>query len=98
MTERVLAVMGVVWLAGAGGCGNACDHPDEQEYSCEPVAPGTPNSCGGPTFDGMAYDQDKAFPKDCTVRLPMCVSAYPGYVQTCTCSDAFGSLMWVCPV
>lgn len=98
VTSLGLLTLITLWLAVASGCNNQCGHPDEPEYSCEPVAPGTPNSCGGPVFNDMKYDQDKAFPSGCSVSLPMCVEAFPNHVQTCECSPFEGGMNWVCPI
>ena len=75
--KHTLAAFVLVWVGGSSGCGDSCDAPDKPEYSCQPVAPGTPGSCSGPMFDGTTYDQDMAFPMGCEVRLPTCVEAFP---------------------
>ena len=88
-------VVGLLFVSLTGCDGNRCDHPDKTEYSCEPVAPGTPNSCaGGPSFPEMSYDPDKVFPTGCTVRLPECLEAFPDDVKTCDCMNG----TWECPV
>lgn len=99
---RALVVGASLWILGSSGCANFfsdCDAPDKPEYSCEPVAPGTPGSCGGPRFDNKAYDEDLAFPRGCEVRLPMCVDAHPEQVQTCTCDYPGNTVVeWSCPI
>lgn len=88
-----------LWVVALSGCDdNTCGHPDEVEYTCAPVAPGTPNTCGPATFRDMTYGDGMAFPEGCEMRLPMCVETFPEYVQTCECHTSGGAGSWACPI
>ncbi|HEX5064012.1 MAG TPA: hypothetical protein VFV99_31750 [Kofleriaceae bacterium] len=86
----------------AAGCDdNRCGHPDELTYDCAPVPLGTANSCsGGPTWEGVHADPDKAYPLGCVASYPFCAAYYPDEVQTCSCTDfgGSGSPTWACPI
>lgn len=98
MSARAIVLSTFVWLVALNGCDdNACGHPDQVEYSCMPVAPGTPGTCGPLEFRGMTYGEGMAFPDGCRISLPMCVEAFPESVQTCDCS-AVSSGSWACPI
>lgn len=95
----MVALCALVALSCRAACDELlCGPPEEPEYSCTPVAPGTPDTCGGPIFEGEKYDQDKAFPIGCTVRLPTCVSAHASSVQTCDCQVLGDTPRWSCPI
>jgi hypothetical protein len=99
-----LAALGLV--AGLSGCfitGDTCDHPDQQEISCEPLpATSTAPGCVGRPADGAggpASHLDDRYPVGCKVRDPVCLVAYPADVMTCTCGDqGDGTPVWYCPV
>lgn len=99
MRSLALTVCALLSSGVATGCGDTCDAPEEPEYDCTPAVSGTANTCGGPMWNGVTYDQDKVFPVGCTVRLPACVGAYPDSVQTCTCGlGGSDPPKWGCPV
>jgi hypothetical protein len=87
-------------LTACGSDSGECNPPSAPDYSCTSVALGTADTCsGGPAFNGMAYDVDKAFPIDCNVELPFCAAEFSNSVQTCMCTE-FGDDVpqWVCPI
>ena len=92
------ASLGLCWGCQDDGWEPSCNPPAKPEYSCAAVAPGTADTCVGPTWKGTTYDADKAFPVGCTVRLPLCADFYPGEVQTCMCQGEGSNTGWGCPI
>lgn len=102
---RSLAIASLVACAADGdgddGAAQMCTPPAALTYACSPVPLGSADSCaGGPAlYNDPRPDTDKAFPVGCEAQLPFCVSAYPAYVQTCSCEPGTGSgPEWVCPI
>jgi hypothetical protein len=96
---RSLAVAMCALSFVMSGCDElTCGPPEEAEFTCEPVAAGTANTCGAIRFKGTTYGEGNAFPLGCRVRLPECVDAYPDNVQTCDCIMLGDAPQWACPI
>lgn len=102
MSSRESIAVGLCLLIGLSltACDElSCGPPDEAEFACQPVAPGTANTCGSVEWDGETFGEGQAFPTGCRVRLPACVRAHSSNVQTCDCVS-LGSEppQWSCPI
>jgi len=100
---RAALLVIVVAASGCGGIFNTCDHPDEQELSCEALPPSsTEVGCmgrPGQDFNDPATHVDERYPVGCQITYPVCLGAYPDSIKKCSCSASAATMPgWACPI